>query len=27
MALSSVGVMANSLRLARFDSPTQEAPQ
>jgi Cu+-exporting ATPase len=27
MALSSVGVMANSLRLARFTPPTQEAPQ
>jgi Cu+-exporting ATPase len=27
MALSSVGVMANSLRLARFDPPTQEVPQ
>jgi Cu+-exporting ATPase len=27
MAVSSVGVMANSLRLARFNPPTEEAPQ
>jgi cation transport ATPase len=27
MALSSVGVMANSLRLARFNPSTEEAPR
>jgi heavy metal translocating P-type ATPase len=27
MALSSIGVMANSLRLARFSSPSEEAPR